>query len=188
MGTTVLVFEVELHKIHTTWIPFDFEPGLGRYSKWHVSGRWEKSIEKYIKYAIYIEISQFWRYGIKMEFTCHLWVSRTSLTSAIEGLGEEVELINTCMAVYVLHIRNKLSLISARKKLPSAIKVPLWSNSFYVSAEALFHGGPLVIRSERRSAKPKYPSLDPSDSQSPGIPERLGVLIFLLTVQLLLFK
>ena len=48
MGTTVLVFEVELQKIHTIWISFDFEPGLGRYSKWHVSGRWEKRIEKYI--------------------------------------------------------------------------------------------------------------------------------------------
>ena len=119
--------------------------------KWKVG----KTHRKIHKYAIYIEISQLWRYGIKMELTCHLWVSRTSLTSTIEGLGEEVELINTCMTVYVLHIRNKLSLISARKKLPSAIKVSLWSNSFYVSAEALLHGGPLVIRSERRSAKPR---------------------------------
>lgn len=149
--------------------------------KWKVG----KTHRKIHKYAIYIEISQLWRYGIKMELTCHLWVSRTSLTSTIEGLGEEVELINTCMTVYVLHIRNKLSLISARKKLPSAIKVSLWSNSFYVSAEALLHGGPLVILF---AVSGVVQNLDPSDSQSPGIPERLGVLIFLLTVQLLLFK
>lgn len=45
MGATVLVFEVELQKIHTTWIPFDFERGLGRVSKWRVGQRWKKALK-----------------------------------------------------------------------------------------------------------------------------------------------
>ena len=79
-----------------------------------------------------------------MELTCHLSVFSTSLTFTIEGLGEEVELINTRLAAYVMHIRNKLSLISARKNCHRkfhSLKFLFDRIHFNVSAGALFHCG-----------------------------------------------
>ena len=77
-----------------------------------------------------------------------------------------------------------------QKKLPLKIPVKFLFDRihFNVSEEALFHCGRLIIRSERCVVQnqginasdfgPKYPSLDPCDSKSLGLPERLGVLIF----------
>ena len=65
-----------------------------------------------------------------MKLECHLKWFRT--TSTIEGLGGEVEHINSCTA-YDVHIFNTLGLISARKNtaMENSFNVSLRLTSFY---------------------------------------------------------
>ena len=102
---------------------------------------------KYLKNRI--EISHLGHSVIKKAFKWRWIKVRTSLTSTIEVLREEVELSNTRTA-YVMHIPNTLSLTSARnnrkQKFPIAF---LFSKLHFnnVTEMLSFYSGHLLMRS-----------------------------------------
>ena len=101
-------------------------------------------------YRIYIEMSHLGHNVIKRPFKWKSKRVRTSLTSTIEILREEVGLSNTCTAS-VMHIPNTLSLTSARNDRKQKFQKLFSSVNFIVIMllRCSFYGGHLVMRSAK---------------------------------------